>query len=96
MQEAFNTGDYINAVVSRQKAENISSVLFPDDRSHQVCVLFVKLVIYILENILELYCCLLYGGVAVLSLFYLTGEGAAAETTIFLCLCIHTRHNSEV
>lgn len=36
MQEAFNTGDYINAVVSRQKAENISSVLYPDDRSYQV------------------------------------------------------------
>ncbi|XP_004295557.1 PREDICTED: glycogen phosphorylase 1-like [Fragaria vesca subsp. vesca] len=33
--EAFNTGDYINAVVSRQKAENISSVLYPDDRSYQ-------------------------------------------------------------
>lgn len=49
MQEAFNTGDYINAIVSRQKAENISSVLFPDDRSYQVCVLFVKLVIYILN-----------------------------------------------
>ncbi|CAN6689753.1 unnamed protein product [Malus baccata var. baccata] len=33
--EAYNTGDYINAVVSRQKAENISSVLYPDDRSFQ-------------------------------------------------------------
>lgn len=49
MQEAFNTGDYINAIVSRQKAENISSVLYPDDRSYQVCVRFVKLVIYILK-----------------------------------------------
>ncbi|XP_034213185.1 glycogen phosphorylase 1-like [Prunus dulcis] len=33
--EAYNTGDYINAVVCRQKAENISSVLYPDDRSFQ-------------------------------------------------------------
>ncbi|KAL6275515.1 hypothetical protein ACE6H2_019116 [Prunus campanulata] len=30
--EAYNTGDYINAVVCRQKAENISSVLYPDNR----------------------------------------------------------------
>ncbi|XP_062095779.1 uncharacterized protein LOC133801551 [Humulus lupulus] len=33
--ESYNTGDYINAVVNRQKAETISSVLYPDDRSHQ-------------------------------------------------------------
>ncbi|KAH7546052.1 hypothetical protein FEM48_Zijuj01G0159700 [Ziziphus jujuba var. spinosa] len=33
--ESYNTGDYINAVVSRQKAESISSVLYPDDRSYQ-------------------------------------------------------------
>ncbi|XP_057948578.1 uncharacterized protein LOC131144155 [Malania oleifera] len=33
--EAYNTGDYINAVVNRQKAETISSVLYPDDRSYQ-------------------------------------------------------------
>ncbi|KAM6551143.1 hypothetical protein CsatB_000951 [Cannabis sativa] len=33
--ESYNTGDYINAVVDRQKAETISSVLYPDDRSHQ-------------------------------------------------------------
>ncbi|XP_050230661.1 uncharacterized protein LOC126679734 [Mercurialis annua] len=33
--ESFNTGDYINAVVNRQKAETISSVLYPDDRSYQ-------------------------------------------------------------
>lgn len=37
MQESYNTGDYINAVVNRQKAETISSVLYPDDRSYQVC-----------------------------------------------------------
>ncbi|XP_058095792.1 uncharacterized protein LOC131241132 isoform X2 [Magnolia sinica] len=33
--EAFNTGDYINAVINRQRAETISSVLYPDDRSYQ-------------------------------------------------------------
>ncbi|EEF50818.1 glycogen phosphorylase, putative [Ricinus communis] len=33
--ESFNTGDYINAVVNRQRAETISSVLYPDDRSYQ-------------------------------------------------------------
>ncbi|KAL1335884.1 hypothetical protein HN51_030328 [Arachis hypogaea] len=33
--EAYNTGDYINSVVNRQKAETISNVLYPDDRSHQ-------------------------------------------------------------
>lgn len=36
-QESFNTGDYINAVINRQGAETISSVLYPDDRSYQVC-----------------------------------------------------------
>lgn len=35
-QEAYNTGDYIDAVVNRQRAETISSILYPDDRSHQV------------------------------------------------------------
>ncbi|KAG7019601.1 Glycogen phosphorylase 1 [Cucurbita argyrosperma subsp. argyrosperma] len=33
--EAYNTGDYIDAVVTRQRAETISSILYPDDRSHQ-------------------------------------------------------------
>eukprot|EP00268_Persea_americana_P030906 TRINITY_DN2999_c1_g1_i2.p1 TRINITY_DN2999_c1_g1~~TRINITY_DN2999_c1_g1_i2.p1 ORF type:complete len:966 (-),score=177.85 TRINITY_DN2999_c1_g1_i2:2406-5303(-) len=33
--ESFNTGDYINAVINRQGAETISSVLYPDDRSYQ-------------------------------------------------------------
>ncbi|XP_047310788.1 glycogen phosphorylase 1-like [Impatiens glandulifera] len=33
--ESFNTGDYINTVVNRQKAETISNVLYPDDRSYQ-------------------------------------------------------------
>ncbi|KAJ0985992.1 hypothetical protein J5N97_004348 [Dioscorea zingiberensis] len=33
--ESFGTGDYINAVIDRQKAETISSVLYPDDRSYQ-------------------------------------------------------------
>ncbi|XP_061341537.1 uncharacterized protein LOC133287871 isoform X1 [Gastrolobium bilobum] len=33
--EAYNTGDYINSVINRQRAETISNVLYPDDRSHQ-------------------------------------------------------------
>ncbi|GMI91562.1 alpha-glucan phosphorylase 2, Arabidopsis thaliana alpha-glucan phosphorylase 2 [Hibiscus trionum] len=33
--EAYNTGDYVDAVVNRQKAESISSILYPDDRSYQ-------------------------------------------------------------
>lgn len=33
--ESYNTGDYINAVVNRQRAETISSILYPDDRSYQ-------------------------------------------------------------
>ncbi|XP_071714786.1 uncharacterized protein [Rutidosis leptorrhynchoides] len=33
--ESYNTGDYINAIVNRQKAEIISNVLYPDDRSYQ-------------------------------------------------------------
>ncbi|MCD7450255.1 hypothetical protein HAX54_004700 [Datura stramonium] len=33
--ESYTTGDYINAIVSRQKAETISNVLYPDDRSYQ-------------------------------------------------------------
>lgn len=38
-QESYNTGDYIKAIVDRQKAESISNVLYPDDRSYQVkCV----------------------------------------------------------
>ena len=35
-QESYNTGDYINNIVNRQKAEIISNVLYPDDRSYQV------------------------------------------------------------
>ena len=33
--EAFNTGDYVQAILSRQKAETISSVLYPDDRTYE-------------------------------------------------------------
>lgn len=38
-QESYNTGDYIKAIVDRQKAETISYVLYPDDRSYQVICL---------------------------------------------------------
>ena len=33
--EAFNTGDYIQAILARQRAESLSSVLYPDDRTYQ-------------------------------------------------------------
>lgn len=33
--EAFNTGDYVNAILSKQRAEAISSILYPDDRTYQ-------------------------------------------------------------
>ncbi|GJP78075.1 hypothetical protein CLOP_g8406 [Closterium sp. NIES-67] len=33
--QSFNTGDYVNAILSKQKAEAISSVLYPDDRTYQ-------------------------------------------------------------
>jgi starch phosphorylase len=33
--EAFNTGDYVQAILARQRAETISSVLYPDDRTYE-------------------------------------------------------------
>eukprot|EP00475_Leptophrys_vorax_P027910 TRINITY_DN3994_c0_g3_i1.p1 TRINITY_DN3994_c0_g3~~TRINITY_DN3994_c0_g3_i1.p1 ORF type:complete len:762 (-),score=82.95 TRINITY_DN3994_c0_g3_i1:198-2459(-) len=33
--QSFNTGDYVNAILAKQRAENISSVLYPDDRTTQ-------------------------------------------------------------
>lgn len=33
--QSFNTGDYVNAILSKQRAETISSVLYPDDRTYQ-------------------------------------------------------------
>ena len=33
--EAFNTGDYVQAILARQRAETLSSVLYPDDRTYQ-------------------------------------------------------------
>ncbi|KAA8519745.1 hypothetical protein F0562_014001 [Nyssa sinensis] len=33
--ESYNTGDYINTVINGQRAEIISNVLYPDDRSYQ-------------------------------------------------------------
>jgi len=36
MQQSFNTGDYVNAILNKQRAEAISSVLYPDDRTYQV------------------------------------------------------------
>eukprot|EP00884_Botryococcus_braunii_P022198 jgi/Botrbrau1/8662/Bobra.0087s0016.1 len=33
--EAFNTGDYVQAILARQRAETMSSVLYPDDRTYQ-------------------------------------------------------------
>lgn len=33
--EAFNTGDYVQAILSKQRAETLSSVLYPDDRTYR-------------------------------------------------------------
>jgi len=33
--EAFNTGDYVQAILSKQRAETLSSVLYPDDRTFE-------------------------------------------------------------
>ncbi|KAH9314768.1 hypothetical protein KI387_023395, partial [Taxus chinensis] len=33
--ESFSTGDYVHAIINKQRAETISSVLYPDDRSYQ-------------------------------------------------------------
>jgi len=33
--EAFNTGDYIQAILAKQRAETLSSVLYPDDRTYE-------------------------------------------------------------
>lgn len=33
--QAFNTGDYIQAILSKQRAETLSSVLYPDDRTYE-------------------------------------------------------------
>ena len=33
--ESFNTGDYIAAILNKQRAEAISSILYPDDRTHE-------------------------------------------------------------
>ncbi|GAQ88375.1 glycogen phosphorylase [Klebsormidium nitens] len=33
--ESFNTGDYVTAILNKQRAETISSVLYPDDRTYQ-------------------------------------------------------------
>eukprot|EP00899_Mesostigma_viride_P029454 jgi/Mesvir1/9694/Mv12172-RA.1 len=33
--ESFNTGDYVSAILNKQRAETITSVLYPDDRTYQ-------------------------------------------------------------
>ncbi|WIA33199.1 hypothetical protein OEZ86_006345 [Tetradesmus obliquus] len=33
--EAFNTGDYVQAILGKQRAETLSSVLYPDDRTYE-------------------------------------------------------------
>lgn len=33
--QSFNTGDYVTAILNKQKAEAISSILYPDDRTYQ-------------------------------------------------------------
>lgn len=33
--EAFNTGDYVQAILAKQRAETLSSVLYPDDRTYE-------------------------------------------------------------
>jgi len=33
--DSFNTGDYVQAILSKQRAETISAVLYPDDRTYQ-------------------------------------------------------------
>ena len=33
--ESFNTGDYVSAILDKQRAETLSAVLYPDDRTYQ-------------------------------------------------------------
>ena len=33
--ESFNTGDYVQAILAKQRAETISAILYPDDRTYQ-------------------------------------------------------------
>jgi starch phosphorylase len=33
--QAFNTGDYVQAILAKQRAETLSSVLYPDDRTYE-------------------------------------------------------------
>jgi starch phosphorylase len=33
--EAFNTGDYVSSIIDKQKAETITSVLYPDDKTFE-------------------------------------------------------------
>ena len=33
--QSFNTGDYVAAILNKQRAETISAVLYPDDRTYQ-------------------------------------------------------------
>ncbi|KAK3285146.1 Acid phosphatase pho1 [Cymbomonas tetramitiformis] len=57
--ESFNTGDYISAILSKQRAETLSAVLYPDDRTYQGKELRLKqqhfLVSATLQDILRRY-----------------------------------------
>ncbi|KAI3791367.1 hypothetical protein L2E82_05135 [Cichorium intybus] len=49
--ESYNTGDYINAIVNRQKEIIISNVLYPDERSYQQKYFFVSASLQIIYDI---------------------------------------------
>jgi len=57
--ESFHTGDYVSAILSKQRAETLSAVLYPDDRTYQGKELRLKqqhfLVSATLQDILRRY-----------------------------------------
>ncbi|XP_002972091.2 glycogen phosphorylase 1 [Selaginella moellendorffii] len=51
--DSFSTGDYVNAVLSKQRAETISSILYPDDRTYQGKELRLKQQVFLVSASLQ-------------------------------------------
>ena len=55
--ESFNTGDYVQAILAKQRAETISAVLYPDDRTYQGKELRLKQQFFMVSATLQGTCC---------------------------------------
>lgn len=94
--ESFNTGDYVAAILNKQRAETISSVLYPNDRTYQVN----KYSDFKRYNVTCAYTLFndsfFFGRGGGMMMMLITGKGASFEAATFFRVGISARYCSTI